>query len=367
MRLLFCGLLCGLMGTQMPFASSEAAAQRLHVGKYQSRALFQEAMRSDGRRRPAVILLPGSGAHGPEEMIPGHLTLDGEDHSIFAAFTEQLNSSGLHTLALGKPGVEFFSGWDNKTRFYDVEMLKNLRWSGYIENVREALRYLRSRADVDSEHIYLLGHSEGTQLAIDTVKTERGVRGLILLGFAGEDVATILEWQLFRRAIDKFVATDVDTNHDGFVDRAEAAKWPEFKFPWKTGQERVSFAELEAESRRDPRAIAVLEAFKKSPLYQDQRGGPFYEKAAALIQDLYVYTGALDVQTRPEEAEKLRETCLRVGKKNCVVTIVPGLGHGFSPPRPPRRHQLLDLTVGPVAPEFQAVLRDLGSRLAKAK
>jgi hypothetical protein len=55
---------------------------------------------------------------------------------------------------------------------------------------------------------------------------------------------------------------------------------------------------------------------------------------------------------------KLAEACKTVGKQNCQITVVPGLGHGFSVPHPPRGHPLLDLTVGPIDPKFLLLLQD---------
>lgn len=50
------------------------------------------------------------------------------------------------------------------------------------------------------------------------------IKGIILLGFSGNDMASTVEWQLFKRVIENFVATDLDTNHDGYVTKEEAAK-----------------------------------------------------------------------------------------------------------------------------------------------
>ena len=49
------------------------------------------------------------------------------------------------------------------------------------------------------------------------------IKGIILLGFSGNDMASTVEWQLFKRVIENFVATDLDTNHDGYVTKEEAA------------------------------------------------------------------------------------------------------------------------------------------------
>jgi hypothetical protein len=55
------------------------------------------------------------------------------------------------------------------------------------------------------------------------------------------------------------------------------------------------------------------------------------------------------------------------GKKNCTATTVPGLGHGFSPPRKAREHPLLDITVGPISPSFLETLKTLARELVNAE
>ncbi len=51
------------------------------------------------------------------------------------------------------------------------------------------------------------------------------------------------------------------------------------------------------------------------------------------------------------------------GKTNYQVSLIPGVGHGFSAPRPPRSHPYLDMTVGPVSSEFQSELSRLAEKI----
>ena len=332
-------------------ANESGTSEQLQIGEFQSRAIWNYG-KTSAKKAPVVILIPGSGPLGPEAMMDGKITADGKDYSLSGGFAKPLNDAGVHTLALGKPGVEFFSGWESEKRFYDLKLLANLHWRGYLDNVLEAIQYVSKRPEVDPDRIYLLGHSEGTQVAIDVVAIHAKIRGLILLGFWGENPATTLDWQFFRRPIDELVKIDVDVDRDGFVSREEATKWPEVQHTWRSGQEKVSYKELEDELRADPNAQAALTAIKALPLYQEGvfDREPLYNLAASISQDLYVYTGALDIQTPADQALKLKETCVAAGKKNC-------------PPKSPRYQRLLDATVGPVSPAFQEILMELGNHL----
>ncbi len=90
---------------------------------------------------------------------------------------------------------------------------------------------------------------------------------------------------------------------------------------------------------------------------------PIYNEAANLSQDLFVFTGTLDINTRPEEALKLKEACLSQKKSNCEVTLVPGLGHAMSMPKGPRRQKFIDSTLGPVEDSFLNLLTQTALRL----
>jgi pimeloyl-ACP methyl ester carboxylesterase len=341
-------------------AAAAPAQERLHIGKFQSRAIWTPG-KTGAAKAPVVILVPGSGAHGPEEMMTAGSTLDGKEHSLFAEMAQPLNEAGVHTLQLGKPGVEFFSSWDPAKRFYDLPMVQNSTWQDYLDNVAEAIRYLAQRPEVDPQQIWILGHSEGTQVAIDVAGLHPEVHGLLLLGFSGSSIGSILDWQLYRRPIDEFIRPDVDKDHDGFVSRAEAASWPDLQYKWKPGQDKASYAELEGDLRADPQLQAVVTQAKSVPLYSNGifDRAPMYEAAASLKQPLILFTGTLDVQTPPREAQSLKDACDKKGKVNCSVTFVPGVGHGFSAPRGPRCQKLLDATLGPIAPELQQLLRGL--------
>lgn len=343
------------------------AQQQLTFGRFQSRAIFNQT--DDGKCfDPLVILVPGSGSNGPEEMMPSTLTGDGKDHSLFAAFSEGLRRGHVGTLAVGKPGVDFFSSWDKTKWFYDASMYQNLGWQDLIDNLKDAVAFAKTLPCVDPSRIVVLGHSEGTQVAVDfSNQNPSDVAGIILVGFSGENLATTVDWQLFRRDIDAWLAPDVDVNHDGYISMDEAKAWPDFHWDWKPIQTQVSFADIEKELRATP---ALQQAYQKMSTAKIWNGvfnrSPIYPEAAALKQDIYVFTGTLDVQTRPEEAIKLRDECAAQHKANCEVYLVPGLGHGMSTPKGPWKQKLLDSTLGPVDESFLVLLANTAGKLFSA-
>ncbi len=336
------------------------AQQPLTFGCFNSRAIFGKSTDPDCHA-PLVVMVPGSGVQGPEEMMIGSLIGDGKDHSVFGSFSGALLRGGVGTLAIGKPGVDFFESWDQ--RHYDKQLYENLGWRDFITNLSDAVDLAKTLPCVDASKIYVLGHSEGTQVAVDFASQfPDSVKGLILVGFAGESVATTLEWQLFRRPIDVWLAPDVDANHDGIISKEEAAPWPGINLG--PNQESVTLAQIEASNRANPdlqKKYQLGAALKIWSGVFDRP--PLYAAAAALNQDIYAFTGSEDVQTRPEEALKLREQCAVQKKTNCYVHLVPGLGHVMSLPRPPRKQKFLDQTLGPVDSAFLELLGATAQKL----
>lgn len=337
---------------------------RLPVGPFASRAIFSTI--DDSHQHATVILLPGSGAQGPEEQMAAASTLDNQDHSIFAAFSAALNAGGVNTLALGKPGVEYFTSWDPSLRFYDKNLYKNLVWEDLIKNARAAIDYVLTLPETDPSRIYILGHSEGTSVAVDVAALDPRVKGVVLLGYLGTSMASLLDWQFYRRDIEFLIATDIDSNQDRAVDRAEAALWPDFVWNWQPGQLAVSFGEIETALRADVNRKAMYDRTANSPLYSNGifTRDDMFTKTAQLTQDVFAINGELDMQTPAREVRELEAKCLAVNKKNCTVTTVQGVGHCFSAPRPPRQQPLADMTMGPVSPDFQSTLTELAVKIA---
>lgn len=349
------------------FAKEIYAQQNLTFGRYHSRAIFKKS--NDPKCfAPVVILVPGSGANGPEEMIPASITSNSRDHSIFNAFSEGLHRGQVGTLSIGKPGVDFFKSWDKSKWFYNQTLFADLEWQDLIHNLKDAVALAKTLPCVNPNRIIVLGHSEGTQVAIDYAhQNPYDVSDFILVGFSGESLAATLDWQLFRRAIDAWLKPDVDINRDGFISRSEVELWPEFQWNWKPQQNLISFSEIEQALRADVNIQKEYKQFYSTPLWQKVFNRPaIYPEVAKLKQNVYVFTGALDVQTRPEESLRLQRECRRKNKTNCWIHIISGLGHAMSEPKGIRKQKLLDATLGPVSPKFIKLLESLAIQFTKS-
>lgn len=340
-------------------------SKQIQFGRFQTRGLYS-APSCSGAPAPLVIMVPGSGPSGPEEMTPGQATANGQPAALFNQFGEAFRSQGMATFAIGKPGIEFFTSWDPEKRFYDESLFRRLTWSDLVANLTDAVEWAARQHCVDLKRILILGHSEGTQVAIDFARGHPGtVKGLILVGYFGDNLAQLMDWQLFRRPVDLWLAPDVDRDRDGYISRVEASAWPEFKWDWLPGESKIPLTLVESTRRNNLTLVGEYQEMARSALWQSVfYRSPVHELAATMPEDFYLFTGTLDAQTPPGQALKLMDACRIAGKVNCHITLLPGLGHGMSEPRRPRQHQFLDMTLGPASPAFLRVLTRLAREVS---
>lgn len=336
--------------TSITFAQKHIKIEstKLNLEPYGSRVILNTI--NDGKSHPLVILIPGAGAQGPEEMVPAHLTKNSQDISLFSQLTEVFNRSGINTISLGKPGVDFFSDWSDEKRFYNKNLYDLLKWQDLIENVKAAFNFSMHLTSVDKNRIYILGHSEGAQVAADFIFSDHRPRGLILLSYFGSSVAKLTEWQLYRRKLENFIATDVDGNWDGVIDQHEDKRWEDFFWNWGEDKKYILLSEVQKAIKNNSDLIDYYDMLKNLPIYSKGvfNRSEIHFRLANLPHEIYVFNGDLDMQVPVTEAYKLMRACEKTKKQNCVVNILRGVGHGFSRPRPPRAHPFLDSTLGPI-------------------
>ena len=332
---------------------------KITFGRYSSRAIYTKGSGPQAKH-PVIILVPGTGPRGPESVEPAEFTVNNQPCSFLSEIAKPFQQAGFNTFAIGKPGVDYAS---NPSIYYNQSLFDGLVWADQVNNLSDAVSYVRTLSTTDTTKIYVLGHSEGTQVVVDYAHTDSNLKGVFLLGYAGEDTATILDWQLFHRPFELWFEPDVDTDDDNIISKAEGDLWPEIAATWPAGVSQVSLADVHTQYQTAYQPL--YDQMAASPLYSGGifHRGPLYSLTASLPQDLYVYTGQLDVQTPPSYATQLQAACVTAGKSNVSVNLVPGLGHGFAPPRPPRAHPYLDRTRGPVDAGFLQTLRNLAMTL----
>lgn len=130
----------------------------------------------DGRW-PAVLLVPGTGPLDRDETVSGV--------PIFRQLAWTLTDRGFVVARYDKRGFGQSGGRAESATLTD-----------YAEDVREMVRYLQRRDDVDRDRIVAVGYGEGGWIGLLAARRENRIKGLALLATPGTTGATfVLEQQ----------------------------------------------------------------------------------------------------------------------------------------------------------------------------
>jgi dienelactone hydrolase len=139
-----------------------------------------------GARVPAVVLITGSGQQDRDERTPFL-----ENWRPFREIADTLSRRGIAVLRLDDRGV---GGSDAGPALATS--------ADYADDIRAALVWLRTRPEIDSTRLGLVGHSEGAIIAPMVAAGNARVRAIVLIaGTAsrGRDILTEQRRYLFSR------------------------------------------------------------------------------------------------------------------------------------------------------------------------
>lgn len=121
----------------------------------------------NGKSKPPVaILISGSGPQDRDESIAGH--------KPFLVLADHLTRQGIAVLRYDDRGTAQSTGNHATATTAD-----------FATDVESAMEYLRSRPDIDSDNIGLIGHSEGGIIAPIVAARSKNVAFMVLLASTG--------------------------------------------------------------------------------------------------------------------------------------------------------------------------------------
>jgi uncharacterized protein len=124
-------------------------------------------------RRPAVILVPGSGPVDRDSAVAGI--------PIFTQLAGALAERGFVVLRYDKRGVGQSGG-----------RIERVTLDEYAEDLISAYRWLRDYDDIDRNRIAVVGHSEGGAIAMLAGARERRISALVLIAAMGTTGAELI-------------------------------------------------------------------------------------------------------------------------------------------------------------------------------
>jgi hypothetical protein len=227
---------------------------------------------------PAVVTITGSGQQDRDEYIPlvGGLR-------VFRQVADTLSRVGIAVLRLDDRGLGASTGNFASSSTAD-----------FADDIRSALAYLRSRADIDPNRLALVGHSEGGMIAPMVAATDPKLRAIaIMAGPADKMIDIILEQN-------KWVA-----DHNPKMTQAQRDS--------VLAETRVALAP----ERQFAPALKFWMSYDPAPAAKQV-------KAATLILQ-----GETDRQVPAGNATKLAALIRSGGNKDVTVRIFPATDHLF--------------------------------------
>lgn len=246
-------------------------------------------------RAPAVVLITGAGLEDRDESMPG---VNG--YRPFRQIADTLGRTGLILLRMDERGYGASGASASPPTIADL-----------ATDSRAAIAYLRSRPDVDASHVFLLGHSEGGEIAPMIAASDSTIAGIVTLGapaVTGRQIRHAqLEYALAQdTTITEATRDSVLRSRDAILDSAAIAQ------PWV--RYYVSYDPL-------PTARQV--------------------RVPALILQ-----GGSDHQVSADQAAMLGDAMKAGGNRDVTVHVFPGVDHLFlvDPAGNPGRYATLPST-----------------------
>ena len=258
--------------------TAEAVTVTTPMGHTLAGTLTLPKTASRTRKVGAIVTITGSGPQDRDE------SLGFGDYRPFRQYADSLARRGIATLRMDDRGTGASKG-----------TFKGATSADFAEDIRAGLAYLRTRPDIDTTRLGLLGHSEGAIVAPIAALKEPSLRALVLLAGVARPAREVLNFQM-KNLINhnaKFTQTQKDSAIEAIpqaVERMMAAD------PW------MAYFLV-----HDPAADARQ---LKTP-------------------SVLMLTGANDQQADPRQLPDWMAAFVASGNTDVTAQVLPGLNHLF--------------------------------------
>jgi pimeloyl-ACP methyl ester carboxylesterase len=292
-------------------------------------------------KHPAVVLISGSGPQNRDEELMGH--------KPFLVLADHLTRNGIAVLRFDDRGTGESGGDFSKATSFD-----------FATDAKAAIDYLKTRKEINSAKIGLMGHSEGGLVAPLVASQFPGEVDFIVLlagpGLPGSEII-MMQQQLIGKAsglpneqlklavsTNKQIFDLIHKSNDSESLRTEVsnllneivAEHPEIV---PGGMENDQFVDMQLSQLLSPWMLNFL----------------IYNPAVALEKvrcPVLALNGEKDLQVPPKEnLEKIRETLEKAGNQNVTTIELKGLNHLFQESETglPTEYGQIEQTMSPIA------------------
>lgn len=319
-----------------PYYSEEVTFQNIKAGISLSGTL---TLPEKEGRFPVVILISGSGPQNRDEELLGH--------KPFLVISDYLTRNGIGVLRYDDRGVGASTG-DFKTATS----------AHFAADVASAIVYLKTRKEVDSKKIGLIGHSEGGLIAPMVAGKSDDVAFIVLLagpGLQGDQIL-LLQQKLIGKASgvsDEELRKSEIINRKAFDIIKQSVNLEQLKidltnYLYQSLIDNPNSEKPEGMSNDDLVALQVEQIATPWMQYFIK-----YDPAPALAKvncPVLALNGEKDLQVPPKEnLTAIREAVERGGNKKIAIKELPNLNHLFQECETgsPNEYAAIEQTISP--------------------
>jgi dienelactone hydrolase len=246
------------------------------------------------KRHPAVIIISGSGAQDRNGKTP-ELKFSVQ----YKTLAQELSDSGTLVLRYDERGVGESEGDFSTASLTDL-----------VSDVKAGISYLKTRLDVDTTRICLIGHSEGGIIAPKIASEDTTIKAIVLMAGTAKPLDQVIteqqEYVLKKQNVTQEIRKQmVDEQKDFFA-------WVRGETEWD--EEKVSQLGKLADKKQ-----WFLEHFQHDPL----------ETIKQVKCKVLILQGGKDRQVFEDHAKMLNQALNESGNENHTLKIFPDLDHLF--------------------------------------
>ena len=294
---------------------------------------------------PVAILISGSGPQNRNEELM--------DHKPFLVIADYLSNNGIAVLRYDDRGVGESKGNFTTATSFD-----------FATDVEAAMHYLKTRKDIDTKKIGLIGHSEGGLIASIVASKNKDVAFIISLAGTGVTGRKVLESQSWEMAKQMGAAHDVLMFNRSFTDAAYNVITSETNTSNIESKIKASLHAFKKalDDKKSPYAIYINESLINQ--LASQVSTPWlitfiktnpYDYWSKTSCPILALNGSKDLQVLPELNLKAIENALKqANNKDFTIKELEGLNHLFqtSETGNPNEYEKIEETFAPKALEI---------------
>ena len=304
-----------------------------------------------------IVLLHGSGPQSMDEDLTA-ATRGGKSNLFFKTVSDALVGKGFGVLRYHKRSHQCQLAAAQDPSFYQSELFQAFMADPLNDFIDDAVAATDlARALCPAAKVYLLGHSQGTYLALWLAHQDRNIAGVALIGFANSPLETLMLEQTVYRSLPVFTAAD--SNADGYLDLTEMSGNDPILMSLKF---QMGLLDLDQDSRisqsefKAGNYVNLLFSDPFGPAYRTEEARR--PRPADAVKDLTIpvvfLQGGWDNQTPAYNVLAVQiANQMRWKKENLIFHVFPELGHALD-----HRDSYSDIQYDTVDPEALRVMSE---------